>query len=431
MDRLRRLAPVLLVLSACGPDAPPAPPVTDADGPLRALQHGRIWTGTGAPLLEDGTVLVRGGRIVAVGPAASVEVPAEAETVDLEGRWVVPGFINAHGHVGDVLGLEGGHYTRENLLRQLELYAWYGVTTVVSLGGDGDAGLALRDAQDVAELDRARLFVAGPVVEAETPEAARDVVAQLDQMGVDWIKIRVDDNLGTTRKMEPEVYTAVIDEAHARGLRVAAHVFYLEDARGLLQAGVDFIAHSVRDRLVDPRFIALMVETGVCYTPTLMREVSTFAYEERPEFFDDPFFLARADTAVVRQLSAPERQAQVRASTSAQRYKEALQQARTNLVVLAGAGLPIAMGTDTGPAGRFQGYFEHLEMEQMAAAGMTAEAVLRSATVTAARCMGLDDLGTLEEGHWADLVVLDADPLADVIATRQVHSVWIAGNRVR
>ncbi|MCA9738848.1 MAG: amidohydrolase, partial [Gemmatimonadetes bacterium] len=108
MDRLRRLAPLLLVLSACGPDAPPAPPLTDADGPLRALQHGRIWTGTGAPLLEDGTVLVRGGRIVAVGPAASVEVPADAETVDLEGRWVVPGFINAHGHVGDVLGLEGG-----------------------------------------------------------------------------------------------------------------------------------------------------------------------------------------------------------------------------------------------------------------------------------------------------------------------------------
>ncbi|MEZ4415788.1 MAG: amidohydrolase family protein [Gemmatimonadota bacterium] len=438
MTDRRWVVATLLLLGCGGGDAPPPPadatmraPSPAADAPVRALTHARLWTGTDAPLAEDGTVLIQGGRVAAAGPSSTVRVPADAEVTDLGGLWVVPGFINSHGHVGDVLGLEGGHYTEENLLRQLRLYAWYGVTTVVSLGGDAEEGVALRNGQDTPELDRSRLFVAGPVVEAETPDAAREVVAQLDHMDVDWVKIRVDDNLGTTRKMEPDVYTAVIDEAHARGLKVAAHIFYLEDARALLQAGADFIAHSVRDRTVDARFIEALSLSGACYSPTLMREVSTFIYESTPEFFADSFFLAQADTAVLRRLSDPARQAEVRANPAAQRYKQALETARLNLVVIAGAGLPVALGTDTGPAGRFQGYFEHREMELMSAAGMSPAAVLLAATRTAARCMGLPEVGTLEPGKWADLVVLEADPFQDIANTRRIHSVWIAGHRVR
>ena len=123
----------------------------------------------------------------------------------------------------------------------------------------------------------------------------------------DWVKIRVDDNLGTTPKMTPAVYRAVIEEAHRRGLRVAAHIFYLEDARGLLEAGVDYVAHSVRDRDVPPDFVAAVARRGVPFCPTLMREVSTFVYADEPAFFADPFFLKEADPAVVAELKAAER----------------------------------------------------------------------------------------------------------------------------
>ena len=117
------------------------------------------------------------------------------------------------------------------------------------------------------------------------------------------MKIRVDDNLGTTQKMAPEIYRAVIDEAHRRRLRVAAHVFYLADAKSLLDAGADFIAHSVRDAPVDDAFVAMLKRRNVCYCPTLMREVSTFVYESTPSWFADPFFLKHADMAAVERVA--------------------------------------------------------------------------------------------------------------------------------
>ena len=239
-------------------------------------------------------------------------MPRGAERVDLAGRFVLPGLVNAHGHVGETRGLRAGPelYTRENVLDQLRLYARYGVTTVVSLGGDRDEGFRVRDEQDTPTLDRARLYVAGAVVDGATPEAARAQVEAVAAKKPDWVKIRVDDNLGTTPKMTPEVYRAVIEEAHRRGLRVAAHLFYLEDARGLLGAGVDFLAHSVRDQDVDPAFVAELKRRGTCLCPTLMREVSTFVYADEPDFFADPFFLKAADPAVVAELRSPERREQ-------------------------------------------------------------------------------------------------------------------------
>src|SRR5262249_46577286 len=204
------------------------------------------------------------------------------------------------------------------------LYAAYGVTTVVSLGGDQAPAFAARDSQKTPSLGRARIFAAGPVLAPKTPEEARTLVADDEAMKVDIVKIRVDDNLGTTPKMAPEVYRAVIDEAHKRGLRVAVHLFYLADAKSLLDAGGDFIAHSIRDADVDDAVIAAMKKRDVCYCPTLMREVSTFVYESTPEFFTDPFFLKHADPRVIASLNEPARQEAMRKSPSAQRYKVAL-----------------------------------------------------------------------------------------------------------
>ncbi len=399
---------------------------------VRAFVGGRIIDGTGNPPIDDGVLIVRDGRVEAAGPPSSVDIPSGAEQVDVSGRTIMPGLINAHGHVGGTLGLESGHYTEENLLRQLRLYARYGVTTVNSLGGDEEAGIQLRDAQDTPSLERARLFAAGGVVVGDTPEEALRMVDQNAAMSVDFIKIRVDDNLGTASKMAPDVYQAVIESAHEKELRVASHLFYLDDAKSLLRAGTDFVAHSVRDRDVDDELIGLLRERDVCYSPTLAREISTFVYEEVPEFFDDPFFLKEADPRVLEQLKDPERQQNVRDSESAQAYKQALQVASRNLKALADGGVKIAMGTDTGPPARFQGFFEHMELALMAEAGLTPMQIIKSATGDAAACLGFAELGTLEAGKWADFIILSEDPLSDINNTRSIESVWIAGagNRV-
>lgn len=402
-------------------------------GGVRAFTGARLIDGTGAAPIEDAVLVVRDGRVVGAGPAASTRIPDGAERIDLSGRTVIPGFVNAHGHVGSTSGLKSDPslYTEDNLIRQLTLYARYGVTTVVSLGDDREAGFRLRDANDAASLNRARLYVAGPVIAATTADEARAAVDRAAAMKPDWIKIRVDDNLGTTTKMTPEVYRAVIGHAHAKGLRVAAHLFYLADAKELLRAGVDFLAHSVRDAPVDSELIDLMKKRNVCLSPTLMREVSTFVYETRPAFFDDPFFRRHADPQVLATLEEPARQAAMAKSPAAQRYKAALEIARRNAKALLDAGVRLASGTDTGPPARFQGYFEHLELDELVKGGVTPRQALKAATGDAAACVGLGDrLGTLQAGRAADLIVLSRNPLDDIRHTRTIESVWVAGNRV-
>jgi imidazolonepropionase-like amidohydrolase len=431
----RGLRPVLAALlslatistRAVTPQPPGTGEVTTAFVGARAIDP------ASGQVVDRAVLVVDNGRIRAFGPADAVAVPAGAARVDLAGRVLVPGLINAHGHVGETRGLESGpeHYTRDNVLAQLRQYARYGVTTVASLGGDGPAGAAVRREQlRPGPLDRARLLIAGPVIAADTPEEARRQVAGAAALEPDFIKIRVDDNLGTTKKMAPEVYRAVIDEAHRRGLRVAAHIFYLEDAKAVVRAGADLLAHSVRDGDVDAELVALLKERGVCVSPTLVREVSTFVYESEPDFFADPFFTRWADPGVVAALRDPARQAAVRSSRAAREYRKALEVASRNLKVLADAGVGLAFGTDSGPPARFQGYFEHLEAELMVKAGLSPAQVLRAATAGAARCLGLAGrAGTLQAGAWADFLVLEASPEDDVRSLRAIDSVWIGGGR--
>ncbi len=395
----------------------------------KAFTGARLINGTDRAPVDNATIVVRDGKIVAAG--AGVTVPAGAERVSLAGKTVIPGLVNAHGHVGNTVGLEQGKYSAENVQRDLKTYADYGVTTVFSLGDDQAAGIAARDSQKTPSLARARLYVAGPVLAPKSPEDAVKLVDEVAAMKVDIVKIRVDDNLGSTQKMAPEIYRAVIDQAHKKGLPVAVHLFYLSDAKAVLDAGADFIAHSVRDTDVDDSFVSMIKRRDVCYSPTLMREVSTFVYESKPAWFTDPLFLKHADAKTLETLQQPARQEQMRNSKSAQAYKAGLEVASRNLKKLSDAGVRIAMGTDTGPPARFQGYFELMELELMAKAGMTPQKVLAAATRDAAHCMKLDrEIGTIEANKWADFVVLDADPLANISNVKKINSVYVAGNRV-
>ena len=405
---------------------------TQTPADVKAFVGATLIDGTGKQALKDAVIIVRQGRVESVGSAAVIHRPEGAQIINLAGKFIIPGLISTHVHISGVQGIRPPAYTDENTLRQLRVFARYGVTTVWSLGGEREPAFRARGTQNVPSLDRSRIYLAGEVIVGKTPQEARQMVARVAANRPDIIKIRVDDNLGATAKMPAEVYRAVIDEAHRLGLRVAAHIFYLDDAKDLLRAGVDFIAHSVRDREIDDEFISLMKKRDVPYCPTLTRELSTFVYESTPKFFPDPFFLREADRDVIAQLQEPERQEAVRKSKSAQSYKAALSIAQRNLKKAGDAGLLIVMGTDAGPfPNRFQGYFEHLEMEMMAESGLTPRQVLRAATGDAARAMKIEDIGNLMKGAWADLVVLDLDPLTDIRNTRSINSIWIAGNRVK
>jgi imidazolonepropionase-like amidohydrolase len=390
----------------------------------------RLIDGTGRPPVERASVVIADGRIVAAGPAEVVDVPDGASEIDLTGRTVVPGLINAHAHLNNG---DPSLSSRDQMLSQLRLYADYGVTTVYSLGDDGQTGVAVRNEQAGGVPEGARLFVSGVGVTPQTVEEAQRTIDGHADLGVDIIKTRLE---GNANDMAPEVYQALIARAHDRGLRVAAHVYYLDDARALVEAGVDVLAHSVRDQDVDAAFIEELNNRGVGYIPTLTRDLSVFVYETRPAFFDDPFFLRGLDSfepnrAQLERLVDPTLQEQTRSSPQAQAIKPAIEQAKRNLDLLSDGGVAIAMGTDSGTSlGRWQGYFEHTELELMVESGLSPMQALVAATGGAARVMRLDEVGALEPGKRADLLVLGADPLADIRNTRQIESVWIDGRRV-
>ncbi len=398
-----------------------------------ALTGARLIDGTGNAPIERGTLIIRDGRIEAVGAEGAVSIPSGAERIDLTGKTILPGLVNAHGHLNEGFAASS---MRDSLMAQLRQYASYGVTTVVVLGTQEqnfEPALRLRDEQrNGRALDGARAYIAGPSLQnLRTAEEARARVNAYADAGADVVKIHI---TGSPNDTPPEVYGALIDQAHSRGLDVSAHMYYLADARGLVDAGVDVLAHSVRDQDVDTALIDEIKRRNVGYTPTLTRDLARFVYEDIPDFLSDPFFLQRAEpyAAEIELVKAPARQQEMRTSEVRQADKIGLQRGERNLKILSDAGVLIGLGTDTGTNdGQWQGYFEHVEMEMMVDAGMTPMQVLVAATGGAARVAGLDeDLGTLRPGLWADLLVLDANPLEDIRATREIDSVWIAGQQL-
>lgn len=445
------LRPLVLksVLALMAPLAVVAACISPHQEDLLVVDAGALFDGR--EVIRDARMVVRGGMIEAVGPQAEIPAPGKAELLDLGDRFVMPGLIAAHSHVGTVSGTEHGgrFYSRETVQRDLAQFQRYGVVAVNALGLNRPLFHELRTEFRGPDHGGADLFGAGAGVGAvegappmermgvmpdqamrpSTPEEARAAVREMAEAGVDIIKIWVDPMGGQVPKMPEEIYAAAISESHAQGLRAAAHIHDLEDAKGVIRAGVDVVGHGVRDAPVDQELISLMLDHDVWYIPTINIDEANYIYAEHPEWLDDPFFAAAL---------SPELEAQFRDEAWRQRALGSAGGARMavmnnlrNLQRLHEAGVKVALGTDSGAtAVRIPGFAEHRELELLVLAGMTPAEALTAGTANAAALMGLADRGQLAPGFVADFLVLEADPTADIRATRTLSEVWRNGYRV-
>jgi imidazolonepropionase-like amidohydrolase len=421
--------------------------VAQAAAEVKVLKNFTLIDGAGHAPVPHAAMIVEDGRITWIGPVARLKAPPSAQVIDLSGKYVMPGILDLHVHLGATIGLDqnAAHFTPQNVESDLHTYASYGVTTVLSMGTDKDSIFQIRDQQRAGRPQEARVYTVGQGFifkggygglegvnqGVSTVAEVEPAVAAQAAKHVDLIKLWMDDHLGTKKKMPYPIAKAIIESAHRHHLRVVAHVFYLQDAKELVADGVDGLAHSVRDKPIDQELIASMKQAGTWQeAATLSREASMFVYGQTPPFADDPFFTRSISPEVLAKLKSPAYQATIRSDPDFSQYPGFLSTAEHNLKTLADAGVPYGFGTDSGPPGRFPGYFAHWEMELMVQAGLTPMQVITAATGSAAQFLHAKDLGTLATGKWADLIVLNKNPLVDIKNTRTINAVYIAGNRI-
>ena len=371
-----------------------------------AYEGARIVVGDGR-VFQKGTLVVDGAKILQAG--ADARAPAGAKRVDLSGKTVMPMIIDCHVHLST---------TRDGLERDLKRRAWWGVSAALSLGLDGFENLEVRKQVSPGT---ARFFSAGRGITmpepgrttapfwVTTPAEGRKAVDEDAAHKVDIIKIWVDTRDGKFKKLSPELYGPIIDEAHKRGLRVIAHLFDLEDAKGLIRAGVDAFAHGVRDKDIDDEFVAMFkAHPKLVLTPNL------------------PERGVKVDMSWLKPGVSPEDFAKIEKGNVDDSKAQAFYgiQAR-NLAKLNAAGARIVLGTDGN-----RPWGPHEEMLDMASAGMTPAQVIVAATRNGAEFLHMSDAGTLQTGKSADFIVLDANPLDDITNTRRIAQVVLRGATV-
>lgn len=408
----------------------------ESTGPI-LFEGAKLIIGDSSPTIEDSAFIVESGHFVRVGRRGEIGAPAGATRVDLSGKVVIPAIVDAHAHLGfaDVSGMTtaGENYTRENLVDHLERYAYYGIAAVRNLGTDaGDIAFELRrePVEGAALLRLAGRGIAKPNAGPNAPyyrptaygvttqAEARDAVRELAEREVDTVKIWVDDRGGRVDKLGAELYRPIIDEAHAHGLRVVAHVYYLDDAKELVRAGVDGFAHGIRDRDIDDELLALLAERPEVYViPNLPARGATTEQE----------LAWLAETVPAAEISRMRAALEARSPDQLRNAQEFFDVQARNLLRLHRAGVTIGFGSD---AGTSIGWTVHEELADMVAAGLTPADVLRAATSTSAAIMRLDELGTIADGKSADFIVLDADPLEDISNTRRIDAVYLRGRAV-
>jgi imidazolonepropionase-like amidohydrolase len=264
-----------------------------------------------------------------------------------------------------------------------------------------------------------------------TVQEARKDVDELAVHHADIVKIWVDEVHGTVPKMKPEIYRAVIDEAHRKNLRVAAHEYALSDAKQLVADGVDVLAHSVRDQVVDDAFIQAMQQHKVWYVPTFTVDESFFVYAERPAFMQTKFFQEAAGPKLLAKFNAPGYAEKINHDPQTAQHRKDFAVGQQNLKRLFDAGVDVGFGTDSGALpGRIPGFAEHHELELMVRAGLTPMQAIIAATGQNAKLLHSEDRGTVAVGKRADLLVLDGDPLVDIRNTQKIFAVYHDGRGV-
>src|SRR5262245_11699335 len=399
---------------------------TAADAQTTVLRGARVIDGAGGAPIDSATIVIRDGRIVAIGPSANTSVPDGAEIVDYSGKTIIPGLISAHSHVGIFVGLKAAaeNYNRESILRQLRQLEAYGVTTVMSLGLNGPLFYELRPELHAGNVPGADLFgadrgigvVGGQPSAAVVPvadnqvarpdgtDAARIAIREMAARKADMVKIWLDDAGGALpTKVKPEIYSAVIDEAHKNNLRVAAHIYDLDDAKAIVRAGVDIIAHGVRDKSVDTEFIDMMKAQSVWYISTIVLDYTNFVFADQPPWMREPFLQRALHPAGRAQFDDPEYRERTLASPATAKNRAAVTTNKQNLKAVHDAGIGVGFGSDSGVGLRIPGVAEHLELALMVEAGLTPMQAITNATANAAALLRLDDRGVLASGKFADL----------------------------
>jgi imidazolonepropionase-like amidohydrolase len=392
------------------------------------LTHATLIDGSGGPPQRDVTIVMEEGRIREIG--SGLAAPPSASVVDLTGKFVVPGIINAHGHVGPP--------ARDPQLRQ---YALYGVTTTTSMYFDQDDIAEFKARQRSGDLRGARIltvkyrFMSPPFIpgsEVKTPEEARAKVDEIVGKGADFVKVWIDAQGGRHPKLSPEFTAAVMEQARKHGKITMAHIVELADARRIVDQGVNILAHDVRDQEIPDDFIAILKARNVSVISTLAREEAMFVFGESPGFTDNPFFQKGLTPERLELLKTKKRDEQAN-DPARPKLKNAFEIDKINVKRLSDAGVRLGFGTDSGgEPNRFfiQGFFEHRQMELLRDAGLTPMQVIQTFSKNNSELLGIDkEFGTLAQGKAADLLVLARDPLADITNMRTIEAVYLGGRK--
>ncbi len=387
-------------------------------------------------MIEDSVVVIEGARIQAVGPRSHTPVPKGGEIIDGIGKTLIPGLVDTHAHY---------HGERPEVEHRFKAQLYFGVTTSRSIGVDPEEKLAMIADGRAGRIAMPRLYTAGlgftapkghPVNrEVNRPasvEEARQNVATLAAQEVDFVKMWVDTLRSTVPKITPEIRAAIVEEARKHNIPSVAHISEEADVQQLIGVGVKDFLHTVSDTEAGPDFIKLCLDNGVTFSPTLTNAQAGWNYAEHPELLDDVAMRAAFDAESLASWQDPKHRQEVLARAGFAERKARFAQSLRFVKLLADAGVRIAAGTDSGggsPSNVPMGWGTHRELQLLVEAGFTPLQAIVAGTKNGAGLLAGDKsgYGTIEVGKAADLLLLDADPLADIRNTLKIHRVMQAG----